>query len=126
MSEEKNIEGSDKPQGTSDKPKENSELKNEQSVATASETSNQRQATENMETHAHHLHKAPGKKWTHYFFEFLMLFLAVFAGFLAENWREHIVEKHRAHQFLQSMLLDVQDNMKHLDSLMHEDHVLMA
>jgi hypothetical protein len=83
-------------------------------------------ATENMETHAHHLHKAPGKKWTHYLFEFLMLFIAVFAGFLAENQREHFVEKHRAHQFLQSMLLDVQDNMKHLDSLMHEDHVLMA
>jgi len=38
-----------------------------------------------METHAHHLHKAPGKKWTHYLFEFFMLFLAVFCGFLAEN-----------------------------------------
>jgi hypothetical protein len=60
-----------------------------------------------METHAHHLHTAPGKKWTHYFFEFLMLFLAVFLGFIAENQREHNVEKDRAHQFLQSMLLDV-------------------
>ena len=29
------------------------------------------------------------KKWTHYFWEFLMLFLAVFCGFLAENQREH-------------------------------------
>jgi hypothetical protein len=27
------------------------------------------------------------KKWTHYFWEFLMLFLAVFCGFLAENLR---------------------------------------
>jgi hypothetical protein len=79
-----------------------------------------------METHAHHLHKSPGHGWKHYVFEFLMLFLAVFAGFLAENKREHIVEKHRAHQFLQSMLLDVQDNMKHLDSLMQQDHVIIA
>ena len=44
-----------------------------------------------METHAHHPHTAPGKKWTHYFFEFFMLFLAVFAGFLAENQLENIL-----------------------------------
>ena len=42
-----------------------------------------------MEVH-HHTHLASGKthtarkKWTHYFWEFLMLFLAVFCGFLAE------------------------------------------
>ena len=60
----------------------------------------------NMETHAHHLHKAPGKKWTHYLFEFLMLFLAVFCGFLAENFREHQVEKERARQYVHSLYLD--------------------
>src|SRR3954468_11291997 len=78
-----------------------------------------------METHAHHLHKAPGKKWTHYLFEFLMLFLAVFTGFLAENFREHIVERTRAHQFLQSMLLDVKTNIINLDSLIKEDHEII-
>ena len=67
-----------------------------------------------MEVHTHtHTER---KRLRHYLFEFFMLFLAVFAGFLAENKREHIVEKKRAHQFLQSMLLDVQDNMVHLDS----------
>ena len=35
-----------------------------------------------METHAHHLHKAPEKNFWHYFYEFLMLFFAVFCGFL--------------------------------------------
>jgi hypothetical protein len=44
-----------------------------------------------MEVH-HHAHPSP-KKWTHYFWEFLMLFLAVFCGFLAENLREHKVER---------------------------------
>ena len=38
-----------------------------------------------METHAHDLHKVPGHGWKHYFWEFLMLFLAVFCGFLAEK-----------------------------------------
>ena len=54
------------------------------------------QETENMEIHAHELHKAPGHGWKHYIFEFLMLFLAVFCGFLAENLREESVEHHRA------------------------------
>ena len=43
--------------------------------------------TENMEVH-HHSHTAR-KNWTHYFWEFLMLFLAVFCRFIAENQREH-------------------------------------
>ena len=58
----------------------------------------------NMETHAHHLHHAPGKKWKHYFYEFLMLFLAVFCGFLAENFREHTIEHNRAKVFAASMI----------------------
>ena len=38
-----------------------------------------------MEVHQHT--HTPRKKWTHYFWEFLMLFLAVFCGFLAEySW----------------------------------------
>jgi hypothetical protein len=77
-----------------------------------------------MEVHAHT--HTPRKKWTHYFWEFLMLFLAVFAGFLAENQREHIIEKKRAHQFLQSMLLDVRTNTKILDSLLKQDHAIIA
>src|SRR5213076_48024 len=49
-----------------------------------------------METHGPHVHHEPGKKASHYFYEFLMLFLAVFCGFLAENFREHKVESERA------------------------------
>src|SRR6187399_1675899 len=58
-----------------------------------------------MEVHAH-THTAR-KKWTHYLWEFLMLFLAVFCGFLAENIRERSVEKHREKQFIQSLYNDV-------------------
>jgi hypothetical protein len=58
-----------------------------------------------MEVH-HHDH-TPGKKWTHYFWEFLMLFLAVFCGFLAENYRETIVNKEKAHHYIQNMVADL-------------------
>jgi len=59
-----------------------------------------------MEVH-HHSHTAR-KKWTHYFWEFLMLFLAVFCGFLAENQREHYIEDQRAKKFASSLIEDMQ------------------
>src|SRR6185503_17762035 len=58
-----------------------------------------------MEVHAHTL--TPRKKWTHYLWEFLMLFLAVFCGFLAENQREHLVEHQREKQYIKSLLQDL-------------------
>ena len=71
-----------------------------------------------MEVH-HHAHPAPGhkKKWSHYFWEFLMLFLAVFAGFLAENQREHYVEHQREKQYIRSMIEDLQTDTLNLDEV---------
>jgi len=51
----------------------------------------------------HHNTHTERKKFTHYLWEFLMLFLAVFCGFLAENFREHQVEKNRATQYMLSL-----------------------
>jgi hypothetical protein len=47
------------------------------------------------------------KKWTHYLWEFLMLFLAVFCGFLAEYQLEHKIEKDRELQYMQSLVEDL-------------------
>ncbi|MDZ4794872.1 MAG: hypothetical protein SGI83_11385 [Bacteroidota bacterium] len=58
-----------------------------------------------MEVH-HHAHTAR-KKWTHYFWEFLMLFLAVFCGFLAEYQLEHKIEKERGKQYAASFREDL-------------------
>ena len=58
-----------------------------------------------MEVHAHS--HTPRKKWSHYFWEFLMLFLAVFCGFLAEYTLEHKIEKTREKQFIQSLMNDL-------------------
>ena len=58
-----------------------------------------------MEVHAHS-HTAR-KKWTHYLWEFLMLFLAVFCGFLAEYQLEHKIEKDREKVYMQNMLDDL-------------------
>ena len=58
-----------------------------------------------MEIHAH-THTAR-KKWTHYFWEFLMLFLAVFCGFIAENIREHKVEQQRAKELAKNLYKEI-------------------
>ena len=59
-----------------------------------------------MEVHSHA--HTPRKKWTHYLWEFLMLFLAVFCGFLAENQREHMIEHQREKKYIASLVKDVE------------------
>ena len=61
-----------------------------------------------MEVHAH-THTAR-KKWTHYFWEFLMLFLAVFCGFLAEYQLEHKIEKDREKILAKALFEDLKND----------------
>ena len=68
-----------------------------------------------MEVHAHS-HTAR-KKWTHYFWEFLMLFLAVFCGFLAEYQLEHKIESDRGKQYIISMYEDLKMDTAALNSI---------
>ena len=68
-----------------------------------------------MEVH-HHAH-TPRKKWTHYFWEFLMLFLAVTLGFFVENQREHYIEHIRAKDFSKTLVKDL-----HNDTALIHDH----
>jgi len=67
-----------------------------------------------MEVHTHS-HTAR-KKWTHYFWEFLMLFLAVFCGFLAEYQLEHKIEKNKEKQYIRSFVEDMEADTVSLNS----------
>jgi hypothetical protein len=75
-----------------------------------------------MEVH-HHAHSSPAtggterKKWTHYIWEFLMLFLAVFCGFLAENIREHQIEIKREKEYVRSMIEDLKEDTAYFNSV---------
>ena len=70
-----------------------------------------------MEVH-HHSHTSR-KKWTHYFWEFLMLFLAVFCGFLAEYQLEHKIEKERGEQYIISFFEDLKYDTSHLTAIIN-------
>ena len=71
-----------------------------------------------MEVHKHPHHVTHKKKWGEYLLEFFMLFLAVFLGFVAENVREHMVEKDRAKQYAKSLISDLRN-----DTVMVNDHI---
>jgi hypothetical protein len=78
-----------------------------------------------MEVHTHTHTPEPGvhpgrKKWTHYLWEFLMLFLAVFCGFLAENQREHYVEHQREKKLMRSLASDLTADIARLNSIVQQ------
>jgi hypothetical protein len=60
-----------------------------------------------MEVHHHPDLHHKKKKFREYFFEFIMIFLAVTMGFIAENIRDSISEHRRARAFAASMIEDL-------------------
>jgi hypothetical protein len=78
-----------------------------------------------METHSQELHKIPGHGWKHYLFEFLMLFLAVFFGFLAENIRENFVNREKEKHYIQSIIVDLKKDTSNIDLSIHMQNLLV-
>ncbi len=76
-----------------------------------------------MEVH-HHSHHP--KKWKEYITEFLMLFLAVSLGFMAENIREHQIEKHREIAYLQNVHEDLKLDLKSMDTVLSQNNSRLA
>ena len=95
MSEEQNIDQSrdDRPQST-----ENENISEPSTV--------NYQPSTNMEAHHSH-HPTHKKKWTEYLLEFFMLFLAVFLGFVAENFRESQTDRSKEKEFIESLIIDL-------------------
>ena len=84
------------------------------------QTTNNQPQSEEMEVH-HHAHDpaAPHhkKNWKAYFWEFLMLFLAVFCGFLAEYQLEHKIERDREKEFMASLVKDLESDTAQFNSI---------
>ncbi len=73
-----------------------------------------------MEVH-HHSHHP--KKWKEYITEFVMLFLAVSLGFMAENIREHQIEKHREIAYLQNVHEDLKLDLINIDNVINSNTI---
>jgi len=68
-----------------------------------------------MEVH-HHTHAHAKKNWKTSLWEFLMLFLAVTAGFLVENLREHYIELKREEVFIKSFVEDLKQDTANISA----------
>lgn len=78
-----------------------------------------------MEVHAHT--HPPRKKWIHYFWDFLMLFLAVTLGFFVENTREHYIERERAKQLAKSLYEDLMTDTSSFNDISNtRSHILRS
>ena len=77
-----------------------------------------------MEVHQHsHTER---KKWTHYLWEFLMLFLAVFCGFLAEYKLEQTIERHRETEYMELMIADLKKDTANINTMVSGNRILIA
>ena len=65
----------------------------------------------------HHHTQTSRKKWTHYFWEFFMLFLAVTLGFLVENRREHFIEHQREKVYARLLYDDLKKDTASLNQV---------
>ena len=115
MSEEEKIE--DQSTGNHLPPSENENIPEENIHHT---TLNIQHNEEDMEVHKHPHHVTHKKKWGEYLLEFFMLFLAVFLGFVAENFREHSVEKNREKEYVRSMIEDLKTDSAFLHETINE------
>lgn len=69
-----------------------------------------------MEVHHHpNLNHKP-KKWKEYFLEFLMIFLAVTMGFIAENIRENISNSENEKVYMESLVQDIKDDIININT----------
>src|SRR5262245_2682286 len=69
---------------------------------------------------------AARKNWLNYFFDFLMLFLAVTLGFLVENQREHYVAHLRAREYAKSLIEDLAADTTELLDVIKEDKIILT
>ena len=67
-----------------------------------------------MEVH-HHGHVHHASKWKEYAYQFLMLFIAVFCGGLAENERDRQAERAREAEYAYSMIEDLDQDIKNIN-----------
>lgn len=90
------------------------EAKHQKSAPVSASNANDPKVSEvHQPIHVHH-----EKRWMDYFFEFLMVFLAVILGFLFENLREHSVEQRRAKEYAQSLYNDLKKDVEAVKELL--------
>lgn len=105
---------------------ENEELAKDNLTTQITASQDSQPTTVDMDVH-HHNH-TERKKWKHYLFEFFMLFLAVFCGFLAEYQLEHMIENNKEKQYVKSFAEDLEADNAYMEKRLAivDDKIKMA
>ncbi|HEU5054659.1 MAG TPA: hypothetical protein VFT78_16205 [Hanamia sp.] len=74
----------------------------------------------------HHHPKVEKKNFKEYFLEFLMIFLAVTLGFFAESLREHINDRGKAREYIQSFYEDLKTDTAKVSEIIQFDDEKIA
>ncbi len=90
-----------------------------------SEITNPQPENKDMEVHHHAHHGHEKKTWKSYFWEFFMLFLAVFCGSMAELQVEHYLEHKREKQYIASMIKDLETDTANLSVVIKSYETLL-
>jgi hypothetical protein len=72
-----------------------------------------------MEVHHHPDVHHKRKKFKEYFFEFIMIFLAVTLGFFAEGLREHIGDRTKEKEYMTSLVQELKYDTLHYNKVLH-------
>jgi hypothetical protein len=110
MSEDENIE---------EQSTKNPQSTESHDTISESSTMNEQSSTENMEVHHHPDLHHKKKNFKDYFFEFLMIFLAVTMGFFAESIREHISDNGKEKKYISSIVEDLKTDSVNLYFIIH-------
>jgi hypothetical protein len=71
------------------------------------------------------LTSAPKRNFISYFKEFLMLFLAVFCGFMAENYRDNQSEIAFAKEYAKSLIKDLENDTLMINGIIGQKNVIL-
>src|SRR5688572_8096932 len=75
----------------------------------------------NVEAQPHPEISHEPKKWKEYFLEFLMIFLAVTLGFVAENLRDDLKDRTKETQYIESFVHNLRDDTVSLRHVIESD-----
>ncbi len=73
----------------------------------------------------HHHPNVEKKNFKEYFLEFIMIFLAVTMGFIAENIREDITKNNREKEFMKSMVEDLKSDTANINTYYKRSDVVI-
>ncbi len=92
-------------------------------IITEPEITNPQPENKEMEVHHHAHHGHEKKTWKSYFWEFFMLFLAVFCGSIAELQLEHYIEYKREIKLVEQLLLDLKSDERKMNDFISQQEI---